>query len=103
MKILLICALGMSTSIIADKMKAALEPDEKDWVIEAKEVSDFKDVVKNYDVVLLGPQVRFRKDEFSKFAEQYGVPVEVINSMDYGLCKGDAILRTAKHAINMKK
>jgi PTS system cellobiose-specific IIB component len=95
MKILLVCAFGMSTSIIADKIRAAKAPDE-DLVVEAKEVSDFRESIKNYDVALLGPQIGFRLEEFSKIAKPYGVPVMVINSMDYGLCKGDAILKAAK-------
>jgi len=100
MRILLVCALGMSTNIIADRMRAALGVDEQDWVIEAKEVSDFKESVMNYDIVLLGPQIRFRLEEFSQVAKPYGVPVRGINSMDYGLCKGDAILKAAKDELH---
>lgn len=96
MRILLVCAFGMSTSIIAEKIKAALGPDEKDWTVEAKEVTDFKDSVKDYDIVLLGPQIGFRKEELAKIAEPYGVTVMVINSMDYGLLRGDSILKAVK-------
>ncbi len=99
MKILLICAFGMSTSIIAEKIKAAFGPEERDWTVEAKEVTDFKDCVKDYDAVLLGPQIGFRKEELSKIAEPYGVKVMVINSMDYGLLRGDAILKSLKEAM----
>lgn len=98
MKILLVCAAGMSTSLVAEKMKKALGPDEQDWVIMAKEATEFENAVKEFDVVLLGPQVRFRKDEFSEIAQKYGVPVEVINTLDYGMCRGDAILNAAKEA-----
>jgi PTS system cellobiose-specific IIB component len=102
-RILLVCAQGMSTSIIANKMKASLHPDENDWIIEAKEATDFQEVVKNYDIVLLGPQIRFKKDEFSKIAEAYNVPVMVIDSVDYGLCRGDAILKAAKEKLKSTK
>ena len=36
MKILLVCAVGMSTSLVVSKMEKALGPDEQDWIIEAK-------------------------------------------------------------------
>jgi len=102
MRILLVCAFGMSTSIIASKIKAALSPDEQDWVVDAKEVTDFKETVKNYDIILLGPQIGFRKEEFIKIAEPLGTKVMVINSMDYGLCKGDSILNSVKNAMKTK-
>jgi PTS system cellobiose-specific IIB component len=36
--------------------------------------------------------VRFKKDQFEKIAAQYGIKVLVINSVDYGLMKGEKIL-----------
>jgi len=33
MKILLVCAAGMSTSLVAESMQDALSETEKDWVI----------------------------------------------------------------------
>lgn len=99
MKILLVCAFGMSTSIIRQKIRAAFGPDEQDWIVDATEVTDFKDAVKDYDIVLLGPQIGFRLDEMKKIAEPYGAKVMVINSMDYGLLRGDAILKSVKEAI----
>ena len=96
MKILLLCSVGMSTSLIVTKMKEALGPDEKDWVIEAKPVEKFKNEFKKYDVILLGPQIWYKKDEFQKKAEKYGIPVGVIQATDYGLAKGENILEFAK-------
>lgn len=96
MKILLVCAVGMSTSLIVEKMKKSLGPDEQDWVIEAKPVERFKDEFKKYDVVLLGPQIRFKKEEFQKMANRYNIPVDTINPVDYGLANGEKILNFAK-------
>lgn len=96
MKILLVCAVGMSTSLVVSKMKKALGPEEKDWVIEAKPAERFKDDFKKYDVVLLGSQIRFKKDEFQKIASQHDIPVDTINTVDYGLAKGEEILNFAE-------
>ncbi|MNI90931.1 Lichenan-specific phosphotransferase enzyme IIB component [compost metagenome] len=97
MKILLICAAGMSTSLVVEKMKNALGEDEKDVVIKAEAAEDFEDVVENYDVVLLGPQIRFRKKEFGLLTKK---PIGIIDTMDYGLCRGDKILQQAKELLN---
>jgi len=102
MKILLVCAAGMSTSLVVNKMKGALGPDEQDWTIIAEPAEKFESIVSEYDVVLLGPQIRFKKAEFQKIADEYGIPVDTINTMDYGLCKGDKILQFAKNLLKNK-
>lgn len=100
MKILLVCAAGMSTSLVVTKMKAALAPNEQDWVIKAEPVEKLQTIIDEYDVVLLGPQIGYKKAELSKLAEKKGKPLDIINTMDYGLCKGDNILKHAKSLLN---
>lgn len=63
--------------------------------IDAVPVEAFSEVVSEYDIVLLGPQVKFKRDDFQKIADEYGIKVFVINSMDYGLLKGEKILEEA--------
>lgn len=101
MKILLVCAAGMSTSLVAESMQDALSEEEKDWVISAESSEEFHEIVSEYDVVLLGPQVRFKKDEFQEIAG-VNIPVAVINTMDYGRCRGDHILQAAKELYKNK-
>lgn len=60
--------------------------------IDAVGLELFHERLNEYDVFLLGPQVRFKKDDFNKEAVKYGKKVEVINQMDYGMLKGDKIL-----------
>lgn len=91
-KILLLCSAGMSTSIVVKKMKEAAETKNIEAQIEAVGLEEFHTKLSDYDVFLLGPQVRFKRDELNKVAQEVGKKVEVINSMDYGLMKGDKIL-----------
>lgn len=91
-KILLLCSAGMSTSIIVKKMKEAAIKNNIETQIEAVGLEQFHTNLSEYDVFLLGPQVRFKRDELNKIANEVGKKVEVINSMDYGLMKGDKIL-----------
>ena len=60
-KVLLICAGGMSTGILMRKMEKYAEEQGISLKIEAVGMSAYEDVYKNYDVILLGPQVSYKK------------------------------------------
>lgn len=101
-KILLICSAGMSTSILVKKMKEVAELRDIKVEIEAVAIEKFAENIEYYDVFLLGPQIRFKKSEFEKELERFGKPVEVINTMDYGMMKGDKVLDVAIDLFNNK-
>ena len=54
-----------------------------------------KSEIEKCNVLLLGPQVRYVLNKAKALAEPYGIPVEVINMMDYGRCNGKAVLERA--------
>ncbi|MGL4393171.1 MAG: PTS sugar transporter subunit IIB [Fusobacteriaceae bacterium] len=91
-KVLLICAAGMSTSILVNKMRESAKTRGIEVEIEAVASDLFSDNLEKYDVFLLGPQIRFKKDEFAKEAARLGKPLDVINTMDYGMMKGEKVL-----------
>lgn len=91
-KILLLCSAGMSTSMVVKKMKEAANARGISAEINAVGLELFQENLNNYDVFLLGPQVRFKKDDFQKIASTVGKKVEIINQMDYGMLKGEKIL-----------
>lgn len=61
--ILLVCAAGMSTSMLVKRMQAYAESTNTEVNINAMSISEAKEKIKKNeaDVVLLGPQVRFQK------------------------------------------
>ena len=59
MKILLICAAGMSTSILMKKMEQYANDQGIDLDIKAVGLMDYQDYAQDYDVILLGPQVSY--------------------------------------------
>ncbi|EIX4009057.1 PTS sugar transporter subunit IIB, partial [Salmonella enterica] len=63
--ILLVCAAGMSTSMLVKRMQAYAESTNTEVNINAMSISEAKEKIKKNeaDVVLLGPQVRFQKKE----------------------------------------
>ncbi|MGL6064340.1 MAG: PTS sugar transporter subunit IIB [Fusobacteriaceae bacterium] len=94
-KILLLCSAGMSTSIVVKKMKEAALEQNIETKIEAVGLEQFHDLVDEYDVFLLGPQVRYKKPELEKIANEKNKPLEIINTMDYGMMNGKKILEFA--------
>ena len=45
-------------------------------------MSAYEDVYKNYDVILLGPQVSYKKGEIE---QKYAKPIAVIPAYDYAI------------------
>lgn len=99
-KILLLCAAGMSTSILVTKMKDAAKKLNIEVEIEAVSLEQFESKINNYDVFLLGPQVRFKKNQLLPIAQAANKPLDVINTTDYGLMKGENVLKFALNLIN---
>lgn len=93
MKILLVCAAGMSTSLLVNSMKKFADPDD---VIEAYPVAQLEKLVDNFDVVLCGPQIRYKFKDIQKTCEAHGKPVEIIDMLAYGQQKGDKVMEMAR-------
>lgn len=99
--IMLVCSAGMSTSLLVTKMQKSAEEqglDAEIFAIGAGEVDNTLSS-KDVDVLMLGPQVRFMKDQFEKKVADKGIPVEVINMQDYGMVNGEKVLQAAVELI----
>lgn len=99
-KILLCCSAGMSTSMLVKKMEQAAEKRGVACKIEALPVTVFEDAIQEFDVCLLGPQVRFQLEELRKTASDYGKQIDAISPMNYGMMKGDEVLEQALSLIS---
>lgn len=95
MKITLLCALGMSTSLLVERMKKAADSRGIDVQIEAHSVDDMDKQLKSADVILLGPQIRYKKNALFKKAEARGVPIAIIDMRAYGATDGEKVLEQA--------
>lgn len=91
-RILLLCNAGMSTGLVMKKMKEAAQKKELEVEIDAKGVEEFEDNLKKYDIFLLGPQVRFKKAELNEKAKKVNKIVETMDTLDYGMMRGESIL-----------
>ncbi|HIF3070781.1 TPA: PTS sugar transporter subunit IIB [Salmonella enterica] len=99
--ILLVCAAGMSTSMLVKRMQAYAESTNTEVNINAMSISEAKEKIKKNeaDVVLLGPQVRLQKKEIED-AAQGNTPVDVIDMKLYGQMDGKSVLEKALSLIN---
>ncbi|WED24607.1 PTS sugar transporter subunit IIB [Vibrio sp. JC009] len=91
-KIMLCCSAGMSTSLLVKKMLASAQERGIEADIKAFGAAEFNEQVSNYEVVLLGPQVKYMQQDLQKVADNHGIKVEPIDMMDYGMQRGDKVL-----------
>ncbi|MBM6614314.1 PTS sugar transporter subunit IIB [Desemzia sp. RIT804] len=98
--IMLVCAAGMSTSLLVSKMQKSAEAKGIDADIFAVSASEADANLANKDVnvLLLGPQVRFMKSQFEKKVADKNIPVDIINMQDYGMMNGEKVL---DHALTL--
>lgn len=94
-KITLICAAGMSTSMLVAKMKTAADKLGVEVEIRATSESKFKQFENDTDILLMGPQVGFLLNKFKGIYEPKGIKVSVIDSIDYGMMNGEKVLKKA--------
>lgn len=104
-RIYLFCNAGMSTSLVAKKMQEVA--DSYKLPIEVKAFPDHKlDItVEEFhpDIILLGPQVKFKLEETRAKYKPKGIPVEVIDLEDYGNVNGERILKRAVKILKEKE
>lgn len=93
MKILLACSAGMSTSLLENSIREYANSIGKQIEVIAKPSNEAKEIIKNYDIVLLGPQVRFMESSFKECAGN--IPVVVIPPHIYAMAKGEECFNLA--------
>lgn len=93
-KILLVCAAGMSTSMLVSKMKESAVKKGIEVDINAMAASEASKVIDSVDIVLLGPQVRYQLKSIEDMAKGR-IPVKVIDMLSYGKMDGEAVLNDA--------
>lgn len=98
MKILLACSAGMSTSMLEKSIKDYANSINEIVDVIAKPSNEAREVVKEYDIVLLGPQVKFMENQFKQVAGN--IPVIVIPPHIYAMAKGDECYKLAKEALS---
>ncbi|MFV0395292.1 MAG: PTS sugar transporter subunit IIB [Coprobacillaceae bacterium] len=97
-RIMLVCAAGMSTSLLVTKMEVAAKELGDELEIFAVPLTEGQKIIDTVDCILLGPQVRYAKADVEKLVKETGknIPFDVIEMKDYGMMNGKAVYAFAK-------
>lgn len=93
-KIVLMCAAGMSTSVLVKKMQEAAANMNYEVTIAAYPTSEAAKEGADADIVLLGPQVRFQLNKIRGILP--GKVVETIEMKMYGRMDGKGVIEFVK-------
>ncbi|WP_017470392.1 PTS sugar transporter subunit IIB [Amphibacillus jilinensis] len=100
--ILLVCAVGMSSSILVNRMIKAASEKEEDILVHACGMADIEKFIEEVDVLLIGPQIAYVETQLqSKYGTPLSMPmpIKVISSKDYSTMNGTSVLEKALKAI----
>lgn len=95
MNILLVCSAGMSTSLLVTKMQRESEARGNKDKIFACAVDELERHLDQYDVVLIGPQLRYKATSIGELASPKNIGCAVIDPVSYGLVDGKKVLDQA--------
>ena len=104
-KVVLVCAAGMSSSLLEEKIRQAATASGRQMelkAVDATTMSLWNYKKDNMDVILVAPQVRFKKRGIIKQAEPYGVIVTDIDTIAYGMMDGEKIFDQVLEALESK-
>ncbi len=101
-RVLLVCAAGMSSSMLEEKIQKAAKAAGRE--IELKAIDSLRMSLWDFekdpmDVVLVAPQVRFKKRSITEKAEPHGSVVQDIDTVAYGMVDGEKIFTQVLDAV----
>lgn len=91
-KVLLTCGAGASSGFMAQKMRQAAKKKGLEYEIKAVSESELNDYMANYQILLIGPHLKYKLDALTEEAAKYNLPVKVIDEDIYGTLNGEALL-----------
>ena len=96
-RVYLFCSAGMSTSMLAWKMQGVANSHNLPIEVVAFPDGKIGQIIeeKRPDVILLGPQVKFRYQEIVSEFGSTGIPIQVIDQTAYGMMDGEKVLKSA--------
>lgn len=97
-KIVVCCAMGLTTSMLMKKIEDYYEKNEKDVTVAAMPIEKAMKPDLEADVVLLGPQIRYELENFQK--KHPDIPSGFIPLQAYGTMDGEKVAKFAEEVFN---
>ncbi len=104
-RVLMVCAMGMSSSLIEARTAEAAKNAGVAFelkAIDTAEIGRWNFAENPMDVVLVAPQVRFKKKSLEEAAGPHGSIVLNIDSIAYGMVDGEKIFEQIMEALRNK-
>lgn len=93
MRILLVCAVGMSSGLLMRKMDKYWRQQGKQLVMHSAGLGEYMRVYQTYDIVLVGPQVAYRLEQIKA---DTGKPCAAISAIDYAVADCANLMKLAE-------
>ncbi len=104
-KVLMVCAMGMSSSLLEIKTKEAASKAGVPFELKAvavNEVNRWDPQTHWYDIVLVAPQVFYKRKAIQMVAERHGILVQAIDPTIFGMVDGEALFKQVIAAIKAR-
>ncbi len=100
--VLLVCAAGMSSSLLESKTLEAARERGHELSIQALSVGQIQGynfASKPIDMILVAPQVRYKKKSLTQLAAPHGVIVQDIEPTTFGMVDGEKLFDQIVQAV----
>ena len=101
--VILVCQHGASTDLLSEKMDEAAKEQGIDMIVNAYPYNKLDQYIDEADIVLLAPQVRFKKNFFEEQYSDKDIQFLVIDTVDYGMLNGKSVVKKTLEALKVKK
>ncbi|MBG0771171.1 MAG: PTS sugar transporter subunit IIB [Anaerolineaceae bacterium] len=93
LKMALVCKFGASTGMLAKKIAKEAEKIDFDMSIDAYPEDRIGEILRDNDVVLVGPQLLFKLDAIKQAYPDLAYKIMVVDTVDFGTMNGAKILQ----------
>lgn len=87
--ILIVCGGGASSGFLAQNIRKAAKKRGVKLKIKARSESEIEQYIESIDALLYGPHLKYMEDDLKEKANQYNVPIEMIDQIVYGCLDGE--------------
>jgi PTS system cellobiose-specific IIB component len=105
-KVLMVCAMGMSSSLLEAKTRQAAEAAGVPFELQAINTPEMArwDFETNYvDIVLVAPQVRYKRKSIAAAAAPFNIIVQDIDPVLFGMVEGEKLFKQIMAAIEARE
>lgn len=94
-KILLICGGGASSGFLVQNMRKVASSKGLQVEIDARSETQLASILKDVDVVLAAPHLRFQEAKIKEICDPHHIPYGIIDPSHFGMMDGASVIKQA--------